>query len=490
MQWSSYRLAPAGTPSARRFLPLAASAVFATACAESPTPPNVGVDPGSFAALTSQTPDRDAVAQLARALAMALSHPGLRNQVKNDLRASRVTAEHKIHLGDYLHGQAGGVVLRAMARATGRGNDDVLAMIGALPALELYMPVTAHRESWTGGDLIVAAQLDEREAPIGFRPDGSRLTLSNAEPPTTPVLAVVPAEADFSAPLSAEWRNSRDLGGKAIGTLQPIAASAYGDCNETAFIPCDPEGTPVSVMPWPALVEPLPSRTGLYLRQMRIMDNAEPWVRGSSEIEVHVMGTQADRYFSETNPITGGVELRYLAGGFLMEFSCAGENGAVEDPLRKFDFDGENGDVHSQNVLVAEPRDFTHQETVFGRYGLVLHDRMVTLGPPFAITLWERDSGAHCPSQVERGIQQAWRVQVRFGQRYPRAVRGLRESNTYGDWLWILGIRNSDDHMGTWQLETWDRLETLGSGTVFTSGHVEARFTNNGIHRSLVPTAQ
>src|SRR5919106_1234045 len=59
-------------------------------------------------------------------------------------------------------------LLSAVARAGGRSEDSVERLLRDAGPIEVYLPVPDHRSRWTGGgDLIVAAQLDEHEAPFG-----------------------------------------------------------------------------------------------------------------------------------------------------------------------------------------------------------------------------------------------------------------------------------------------------------------------------------
>lgn len=272
--------------------------------------------------------ERANLTELTRALATALGDPEVRQLVKGDMRGSRATFEHKLHFATYLHGPSGGRLAAKLATVMGKRPDDVLAMLGSVRPLEFYMPVRAHRAAWTGGDdLIIASQLVEGQDPVGFRTDGSPVTLSRAAAPTTPVLAIVPAETDFSRPLASEWQQGEDQGGAAIGTLRLSrgqAAASHslrpdlapqgalggsvdpGDVRTTNTCDdrmdyCEPDPTSPPPAVYPA---------GVYLDYSSLSDLGEDWIRGHPEIELFVIGPTFD-------PSSQGEKI-----------SCAGWNGA------------------------------------------------------------------------------------------------------------------------------------------------------------------
>ena len=106
--------------------------------------------------------------------------------------------EHKLHFQRFLRGP--GHALSALAKAGGEAESAVDADARAAVALEVYLPVAAHREAWRGGaDILVATAREDREAPVAFDVRGRRRLLSPDAPPDSPVLAVVPVETDFDA---------------------------------------------------------------------------------------------------------------------------------------------------------------------------------------------------------------------------------------------------------------------------------------------------
>ncbi len=183
---------------------------------------------------------------LARQLAMALADPAFRARVKQDLDHSPVR-EGKLHLQRYLssrHAQA----TDDIARITGTARTEVAQSVRRAPALELYLPVPAHRAAWKGdAHLLVATVGDEKEAPVAFSTEGERLVLSRTSPPDIPVLALVPVETDFDAVDRAGFQGGNTGGGSA----------------------------------------PPP---GLYMTSSHLVETFESWTKGQPEIEVHLLG--------------------------------------------------------------------------------------------------------------------------------------------------------------------------------------------------------
>ena len=184
--------------------------------------------------------------RLARRIALALRDDEFRAQLKRDLDRSPVR-EGKLHFQRYL-ASAQTRAVATMARASNESGGAVSLDAGRAPALELYLPVPAHRAAWTGdARILVATTADEREAPVAFSPEGERIVLSPSTPPDIPVLALVPVETDFDG---AE--RSAGFLGEGGGTSTPPA--------------------------------------GLYMTSSRLVETFESWVKGSPEIEVHMLG--------------------------------------------------------------------------------------------------------------------------------------------------------------------------------------------------------
>jgi len=185
--------------------------------------------------------------RLARRLAIALRDERFRAQLKQDLDHSPVR-EKKLHFQRYLFASHASAAA-ALARATGEAGSVISLDAGRAPALELDLPVPAHRAAWTGDErILVATQDDEREAPIAFSPAGERLVLSPMTPPEIPVLALVPVETDFDH--------------------VPSGARFLGEGG----------GAPAGPPP------------GLYMTNSHLVESFESWTKGSPEIEVHMLG--------------------------------------------------------------------------------------------------------------------------------------------------------------------------------------------------------
>jgi hypothetical protein len=250
-------------------------------------------------ASNSSSPERAALTQIARLVAVSMDNEPARQQLKRDLRAAPFR-EHKLQLGTYLRSNDGKTLLDRMVAAGGGTEREVLATLSAVRPLEFYMPVAKHRESWTGSaDVLVASQLDESEPVVAFDAKGRQVALDVKAAPEQPTLSIVPVETRFDQPISAAGsRNVRDNGGNAIGTLERMVpkGSSLIDCGETCGGGGGGSTTPT--------VPP-----GLYLEFSRILDLKEPWTRGDPEIEVHIQGPR-----DGTSP-TSGIDL-----------SCSGEH--------------------------------------------------------------------------------------------------------------------------------------------------------------------
>jgi hypothetical protein len=204
--------------------------------------------PGHTGAIGNEAASRAAQERLARRVALALANPVFRASLKAELDRSTV-AEHKIHFQRWLQSSQRHV-LAALAKAAREPETAVDLDARSAPALEMYLPVPAHRAAWKGGDeILVATAREDHEAPVAFDVRGKRHRLSADAAPATPVLAVVPVETDFDGP-----RIARFTGG--------------GD-------------TPAP---------PPPQTPGLYMTASHFAQDFEGWLKGSPEYEIHVLG--------------------------------------------------------------------------------------------------------------------------------------------------------------------------------------------------------
>jgi hypothetical protein len=233
--------------------------VSAAACSDrggsAPTAPSAepatvvsGGTPLRSASPRNETAARAAQEHLARRVALALADPAFRAAIKAEFDRSPVI-EHKLHFQRWLEGSERRA-LKALAKAGRESEAAVDADVRSAAALEMYIPVPAHRAAWTGGEnVLVATERADHEVPVAFDIRGKRHLLSADAPPDTPVIAVVPMETNFDAPLVARF-----VGG--------------GD-------------TPVP---------PPPQPPGLYLTGAHFVQDFEGWLKGSPEYEIHVLG--------------------------------------------------------------------------------------------------------------------------------------------------------------------------------------------------------
>src|SRR5207247_6887230 len=120
---------------------------------------------------------------------------------------------------------------------------------------EMYLPVPEHRRRWTGdANVLVATAIADHDVPVAFDVQGNRHLLDPERPPSTPVIAVVPVETDFSAAPSG------------------IICLA---CDGGGYYPPPPPPPPPPPAPAPA--------PGLYLTPPPFLGPFEGWVEGSPE---------------------------------------------------------------------------------------------------------------------------------------------------------------------------------------------------------------
>jgi hypothetical protein len=292
---------------------------------------------------SSASAERAALTKVARLVAVAMDNEPARQHLKRDLRAAPFR-EHKLALSSYLRSKDGEALLERIVALNGGVERDLFEMLASIRPLELYVPVTKHRESWTGSaDVLVVSQLDESEPIVAFDETGRQIVLDRNAPPAQPTLSIVPVETRFDQPMNAKTsRNVRDQNGNAIGTLEPIVLKA------SKVIACDADcggddgsgsgngggGSPPPEIP-----------PGLYLEFSRILDMKEPWFRGDPEVEVHIQGP------STPSAPTYGEDL-----------SCSGEH--AYDYRKVFD---QNGGFWEGRVMLYSPEEAIAFVNKFGQ---------------------------------------------------------------------------------------------------------------------------
>jgi hypothetical protein len=198
---------------------------------------------------------RAAGEKLAKTMAVSLRDASVRGILHRAFSSSPVL-EGKLHLGTYLRGE-GKALLLAMARASGSTEAGILALVDQAGSHEFYLPVEAHRALWKGGsNVIVASQIKDHTAPIGFDAAGQRLVLSAETPPSVPVIALIPAE-------------SFDAQGNPHARGMPRGASHHG-------APTYNHSTTGTM--W----------TGLWVNYVYIPGDYEAWARGAPEYEMYL----------------------------------------------------------------------------------------------------------------------------------------------------------------------------------------------------------
>lgn len=253
--------------SRRRTVPIAPLLILAASalgCAEREAPsesipvaPALRVEGSALSALERQE-------RMARRLALALGEPDARRALAVTLERGQ-GPERKLHFQALLQHDRGRW-LRALAPGGGTDEAAMRADLAALPALELYLPVPAHRAQWSGaGEVLVATAVEDHVAPSAYDSRGRRRLLDAALPPREPALALVPAEQAFGP-----------------------AATAL--CEEGC-------GTPVTGTTLPS---------GLYMTAASFTQTFEGWLRGDPEFEVHILGQDGQ-------------------GSYLRAYQCAGE---------------------------------------------------------------------------------------------------------------------------------------------------------------------
>jgi hypothetical protein len=225
---------------------LALAAIVAACDRPAPTASNEGAArPTLESPESAQSAERTVMDRLARRFARAMADPGFRTYLKGELDRSPFV-EHKLQLQGFLR-SSGRRVLKEVARLSAGSESEVEAEANAAIPLEIYFPVPAHRRAWAGGpDVLVASARHDRDAPVAYDIRGQRRILSPDEPPSTPVLAVVPVETNFNAVALLEGEPSPPL--------------------------------------------PPPPPPGLYMTYAHFVQDFEGWFKGSPEYEIHILG--------------------------------------------------------------------------------------------------------------------------------------------------------------------------------------------------------
>ncbi|HEX9294117.1 MAG TPA: hypothetical protein VF873_10535 [Gemmatimonadales bacterium] len=247
-----------------------ATLLLIAACSDrAVTPPSDMPAVAATASSKSSAPEA-----LAKMVAKGLKNPAFRAYLKAQLDASPYR-EHKLQFETFLAANEGRA-FREIAGENGTTKEAIATEAKAAIALEVYLPVPAHRAAWSGDEnILVATALTDDDPPIAFDIEGRRQLLDPRTPPAIPVLAVVPVETDFSRVPAKVVECIEDCsgGGGTIGDVTP----------------------------------PPPPAPGLYMTKSHFVQDFEGWLKGSPEFEVHILGQK------------NGTDS-------LMSYQCAGEH--------------------------------------------------------------------------------------------------------------------------------------------------------------------
>lgn len=247
---------------------LIAGLVVTTGCADQRDPSSIADEsqvqpvPGDHGAR------RSAQERLARRVAKAMRDPEFRAWVRSSLQGSPYR-EQKLPFARTL-GRQGGRGIHALALADSTDDGSIQRDLETADRLEFYFPVPAHRAAWNGGEeILVATAVADHEAPVAYDTRGRRQVLDPETPPSTPVLAVVPQELDFDAPVGPHG---------ATGTV-------CDSCTPTVTEPGVGGGTGGgSFSPTPA---------SLRMTYFSVNKDFEGWLKGNPEYEIHVMAPKS-----------------------------------------------------------------------------------------------------------------------------------------------------------------------------------------------------
>jgi hypothetical protein len=365
-------------------------AAFLAACGDEPTAPNVapGVSAATAApAETSEQLREDALAtDLARAMARALAEPSLRGTMKRAMREAR-NREHKLDLRSYLASKDAARLAKAVAEELELAPGGLASHLQSIPALELYVPVRAHRAAWRGGsELIVAAGLHEEHAPAGFAVGGAAVELDLAAAPAQPVLILTKVETDFNKALDeSAWKNVDDAGGSAIGTMVRVAESTSGSSDGSSDgsaaslgdvspmmleeDPCIDNPYAIECAPSYPPTPTYPTRPpGIWIESIYVNDYEEPWYRGTAEITVLL-----------TAPGMNGFSGSVLSCSGQYALTQAGQNDAA---MKYFD---QSGHSWSRKPELLEG-------LLFGRTDIAQFSQLYQVNIGLGIDMWEDDS--------------------------------------------------------------------------------------------------
>ena len=139
---------------------------------------------------------------VARAVALSLGDPELRQTLLEDLRDSPFP-QHRIHLRGYL---VGGPVGQRVGEILGLESGGIASLLAGLPDLEISMPIPLDRARWTGSaDIVVvgtAGTISSAAAELvmrGFNVAGEPVEFSAFRQQRFPSIAIARSEVAFGS---------------------------------------------------------------------------------------------------------------------------------------------------------------------------------------------------------------------------------------------------------------------------------------------------
>lgn len=360
---------------------------LATACADRDLP-TAAVPPAD--AVPSGTSAAAARERLAERLAIALRDPATRASLKQKLDRSRAP-EHKLQFQALARAEAAKLLA---SLATGSTTvDAVLADLDQARHLELYLPVESHRAAWQGDEqFLVATAGGDGEAPIAFDTRGVRHRLDPATPPTTPVLALVPQETDFTGGRPHLQMECWDLcegsgdggGGGGGGSWTPGRVTV----------------------------------PGLYLTTSHFEETFESWLKGKPEFEYHVYGDDAS--------------------GSAVQLACTGEHSGG-----MYAFDQNDNDWSGSALLISDAERQTYEQLAPGK-------------PIRIIAMEDDDEACVARVDVQRTVDLIQAIDVLYksytsGKLDPTLMRGIKAAPSVFNLLKAISswIATADDFIGT-----------------------------------------
>lgn len=231
--------------------------------------------------------ERASAARLAQALAAAVEDANARRYLF-DAFAATDNRERKLHLSSFM-GRRGATLLDAAERKAKIPGKEVLAAIGAVRQLELYMPVLGHRGRWTADivPLIVVA-LSKDDKPIAYDALGNATVLSRDFAPIRPVIVAVPLETDLRPQIA---RNGN-------GHAETPCSTWSQETLETAWERCHRRSASAASTQYSTQ-----GLDGLYLEFIELYGNqcgSECWWAGDPEYEIHVRHPGANANIGES----------------------------------------------------------------------------------------------------------------------------------------------------------------------------------------------